>query len=360
MIALITDTHIGARSSSSIFREYMKWWYDNLFFPSLKANKVKTIIHLGDFFDNRNSVNLQDIDFVVNWFAPKLIEEGITMHCILGNHDVAFKNTNRVHSMAMLKAAAPKNVYVVEEPLLEEINGQEYALVPWINSSNYDSTMKFLDDVKNKQDVIVAGHFEFKDFKMYANSSLCDHGLDAALFKDFKQVWSGHFHHKSKISNVMYLGSAFHLNWQDHGDARGFHLFEKDNLTFVENEYSLFVQIAFDEETFKAMSDDEYKENFESRFVRLVVDADYNKVSLLDTMAKIRRASPHDLQVINLQMLKEDNASTAEEVEERTSKSTEEYVELYIDERDEYNDPRVKRIMLDLCNRAKEAAMVGE
>jgi DNA repair exonuclease SbcCD nuclease subunit len=363
MIATITDTHCGARSSSSIFRDYMKWWYETYFFPTLKTKDVETILHLGDFFDNRNSISLSDIDFVVNWFAKKLVEGNHKFIITLGNHDVAFKNTNKIHSLTMLKAAAPDNVIVIDEPVLMTLDGQRYALIPWINSSNYDSTMEFLAGISDKASTIVAGHFEIAGAKMYANSSVCEHGLNAELFNEFKELWSGHFHHKSKMGNIKYLGSPFHLNWQDYDDERGFHLFDSStgNLEYVENETCLFRQVAFDEAIFKAMKDDEYKELFEGMFVRLVIDDEYSKVVLMDTISKINRVKPHDLQVINNHIVKKDDAKDdSADTEDRTSKTTDEYILTYIEEREEYNTDSIKNMMADLYKRAQDQMVEGE
>lgn len=356
-IAIITDTHCGARGSSSIFRAYMQYWYETEFFTGLKEKGVKTILHLGDFFDNRNSISVMDIDWVVNWFAPQLVAGGHEFIVILGNHDVAFKNTNKVHSLSVLKAAAPNNVTVIEEPTYKIIDGQQYALVPWINASNYDGTMTFLAELDDREHVIVAGHFEFEGFKHYANSAPADHGLATDAFKDFEEVWSGHYHHKSKIGNVRYMGSAFHLNWQDYGDARGFHLFNPGDLQFVENELCMFTQVGFDEATFKSMSDDEYKQMFEGRFVRLVIDREYTKVALMDTISKINRSKPHDLQILNTYALTEDAKDTnVEELEERTSKSTLQYIEDYTAN----ESPEVKALMVELYNEAHTLMIKGE
>ena len=43
-IALITDTHFGARNDSLIFSDYMRDFYTNQFFPYLKENNIKTEI----------------------------------------------------------------------------------------------------------------------------------------------------------------------------------------------------------------------------------------------------------------------------------------------------------------------------
>jgi DNA repair exonuclease SbcCD nuclease subunit len=337
----------------------MKAWYDQEFFPTLKKNNVKEVIHGGDFFDSRNAIGLQDIDFVVNWFAKRLIADNIHITVVLGNHDVAFKNTNKIHSLSILKAAAPNNVTVIEDALLKEIDGQEYALVPWINSSNYNDTVQFLNNIKNKQDVIVVGHFEFAGFKHYKNSPLAEHGMDSLILKDFKAVWSGHFHHPSSNRNVQYLGSPFYLNWQDVGDDRGFWLFD-GKLHYQKNEYCLFVKIAYDAKVLKAMTDDEYKDAFKDRFVMLVVDEEYKKSELLDIVSRINKATPHDLQVINNVDLKASTESTEQEAQDKTGKSTLEYIESYIKDSEVQDKSVIVTMLTDAYTRAQDAMAVGE
>jgi DNA repair exonuclease SbcCD nuclease subunit len=361
MIAIITDTHQGARGGSSIFREYFRWWYETQFFDVLQEQGIRTILHLGDFFDNRNAITLQDIDFVSVWFAEQLRTRNMHLIITIGNHDVAYKNTNKIHSLSMLKAAAPNNVTVIEEATLMSLEGQQYALVPWINAENYTRTFDMLNGITNKDDVIVAGHFEITGAKHYAKSAPAEHGLDPAVFSSFKELWSGHFHHKSKMANIRYMGSAFHLNWQDHNDARGFHTFDAatGSLVFVENEYSLFVEVAFDATTFKAMTDEQCAKLYESRFVRLFVDGDYDKAILLDTIAKINRIKPHDLQVINNAMLKKSDV-VEDAVVVDVTKSTQEYIMCYMEERPDYNLTVVKDKMMDLFGKAQQAMVKGE
>ena len=47
-IALITDTHFGARNDNVNFNEYFYQFYEGVFFPYLQQKNIKTCIHLGD------------------------------------------------------------------------------------------------------------------------------------------------------------------------------------------------------------------------------------------------------------------------------------------------------------------------
>ena len=55
-IALITDTHYGARGDSIAFDNYFRKFYENIFWPELDKREIKSIFHLGDCFDRRKYI----------------------------------------------------------------------------------------------------------------------------------------------------------------------------------------------------------------------------------------------------------------------------------------------------------------
>ena len=62
-IAIITDTHYGARKGSKHLHEYFEKFYNDIFFPELEKNNVDTIIHMGDIFDSRKAIDLQSLEW---------------------------------------------------------------------------------------------------------------------------------------------------------------------------------------------------------------------------------------------------------------------------------------------------------
>ena len=62
-IAIITDTHYGARKGSKHLHEYFEKFYDDIFFPSLEEYGIDTIIHMGDIFDSRKSIDYQSLEW---------------------------------------------------------------------------------------------------------------------------------------------------------------------------------------------------------------------------------------------------------------------------------------------------------
>ena len=56
-IAIITDTHFGARNDSVVFNNYFYKFWEETFFPYLKNNNINEVIHLGDVMDRRKFVS---------------------------------------------------------------------------------------------------------------------------------------------------------------------------------------------------------------------------------------------------------------------------------------------------------------
>ena len=62
-LAIITDTHYGARKGSKHLHDYFELFYKNIFFPSLEAEGIDTIIHMGDVFDSRKSIDYYSLEW---------------------------------------------------------------------------------------------------------------------------------------------------------------------------------------------------------------------------------------------------------------------------------------------------------
>ena len=65
-IALITDTHFGARNDSLIFTDFFRKFYENIFFPTLKERGIKSVIHLGDVGDRRKFINYKTLNSIIH------------------------------------------------------------------------------------------------------------------------------------------------------------------------------------------------------------------------------------------------------------------------------------------------------
>ena len=330
-IMVLGDIHIGARNSSHVFRETFRKYFRDCVFPLVKQRNIKQIIQLGDFFDNRNSVSLHDIDYVLNEFLPQLEDTGAIMYVLAGNHDVAYKNTNKIHSLSILETSP--NVRVIHDHV-EPISTQSktFVLCPWINNENEEQLMEEVKHYATKNHIL-CGHFEFEGMKMNKTSKPCENGLDPTQFKKFYQVISGHFHHPSTYGNVSYMGSVFHLTWQDHDDSKFIYIFDTNTDEFepIENPYSLFKQLDYHDDDLLNISDEDLVEYCEGKFVRVVIDSEYKRVDLKDIVHRIEKIKPLSVDVIDNTILEVD-AAEPDEVELSESKDINDYVDEFLEE----------------------------
>ena len=270
-VAVITDTHFGARGDSVQFDEYFKKFYDNIFFPECQKRGIKVIIHMGDVFDRRKFVNFNILKSCKEYFFSQISKYDMECHMITGNHDTYFKNTNDVNSLDLLLSQYSR-VKTYREPTTVTIRTPEnkeygFIMMPWICADNYDKAMELVNTTAVP---IMFSHLELSGFCMY-KGMMNEHGMDASLFSKFDAVYTGHFHTKSSNGNIHYLGNPYHMTWNDYGDTRGFTVLDLDTLdqTLVVNPYEIFLKFSYDDQ---AMDPDEIDmTQFENKLIKLVI-----------------------------------------------------------------------------------------
>ena len=131
-VAIITDTHYGAKKGSKHLHDYFELFYKNVFFPALKEHGVEAVIHMGDAFDSRKSIDYQSLEWSKRVVFDNLKDYDV--HMIIGNHDTYYKNTNEVNSPELLLQTY-SNIKTYSEPTEVNIGGLDILLLPWINQS---------------------------------------------------------------------------------------------------------------------------------------------------------------------------------------------------------------------------------
>ena len=79
-IALLSDTHWGARGDSQLFLDYFTEFFNDTFFPYLDANNITTVLHAGDLMDRRKFVNFNVLNHVREHFIKPLKDRNIELH----------------------------------------------------------------------------------------------------------------------------------------------------------------------------------------------------------------------------------------------------------------------------------------
>ena len=261
-IALINDTHYGARKGSKLFHDYFELFYKNVFFPTLEQYGITTVIHMGDAFDSRKSIDYQSLEW-----AKRVVFEPLRnydVHMIVGNHDSYYKNTNNTNSPQLLLKDYP-NVKTYSDPTEIKVGNLDILLLPWICMDNQDQSLKLIQKTKAK---VAMGHLELQGFRVN-RSLVMEHGLEADIFKNFKKVFSGHYHTRSNNGTVFYTGNPYEIYWTDVGDTRGFTIFDTETLEHeaINNPYKMFHNIYYEDTNYQTFDTGEY----ENKIVKVVV-----------------------------------------------------------------------------------------
>ena len=234
-IYLLADSHIGLgypNKTEKWFKVHQEYFSDFLI-PLLKS-RVKPgdiIIHLGDLFDNRNviPINLMnyalDIVYEISKIAP--------FHIIIGNHDLYSKSTSEINSVRPFKYI--DNVFIYDNPSKIEFKGINILMVPYI-----ENRKKQISIINNNKDCrYLFCHSDLNGAKLHLTSAghRNPDKIDIESFKDFRKVYSGHYHIVQREQNFTFVGSIFQMDRNDYGDQKGIFIIDTndDSEEFIPN-----------------------------------------------------------------------------------------------------------------------------
>ena len=341
-IAILTDTHFGARKGSKHLHDHFELFYNNVFFPALEEHGVEAVIHMGDAFDSRKSIDYQSLEW-----AKRVVFEPLKnyeVHMIIGNHDCYYKNTNSVNSPSLLLQTY-SNINAYSSPQTIKVGGLDIMMVPWICSENYDET---LNQIKKSKAKIAMGHLELQGFRVNRNLVMEEHGMNANIFDKFTKVFSGHYHTRSDNGKIFYLGNTYEMYWNDVNDPRGFHIFDTETLTHtpINNPYKLFYNIYYDDTPYQMFDATEY----ENKIVKVIVRKKTNPKSFEKFIDKLYTVGIQELKIIENFEIQESEDFEIDEEENTIS-----ILNRYIDEAEvQYDKGIIKGIIQDLYRQACE------
>ena len=319
-LAIISDTHYGARKGSKLFHDYFEKFYDDIFFPTLDKEGIDTVIHMGDAFDSRKGIEFKSLKWSRRVVFDRLKERGITMYLMVGNHDAYYKNTNDINSNDLLLNEY-SNIKVYSSPTEVSVGGLPILFIPWVNEQNEKETNKAIKKSKCR---VAMGHLELNGFTA-TPGHIMEHGHDARAYNKFDKVFSGHYHSRSDNGTVYYLGNPYEMFWNDVNDSRGFHIFDTESLehTPVNNPYRLFYKIFYEDTDYQTFNATEY----ENKIVKVIVKKKTDTKKFEKFVDKLYKVGVADLKIVeNFQLF------DAEDFEAEESEDTMSILNRYIEE----------------------------
>ena len=301
-IALITDTHWGARNDSLTFLDHFHKFYSEIFFPEIEKRGITTIVHLGDIVDRRKYISYQILRRFRQDFVLPILAKNMDFHVLVGNHDVPYKNTNDLNAVrelfAMDGVTDIPNLHLHSEPTEWTFDGLNILMMPWINSGNY---AECLDKIRFTRAEIMMAHLEVRGFEMHRGVVSHD-GFDPKIFERFDRVFSGHFHKRSSAGNITYLGAPYEMTWSDYDDDRGFHIFDTDTrqLEYIKDPFKMFNKVFYDDTKKKKFepSDLDFS-TLTDTYVKVVINGKQNPYHFDQWMDLLYAASPVNVTIVD-------------------------------------------------------------
>lgn len=291
-IPILCDTHFGFKNDSPLFREYFNSFFHNIFFPYIDQHNLKTIVHLGDLMDRRKYANIETLKYVRENFVQPLAQRGVTLHVMLGNHDVYYKNTNNVNSVRELYGD-DSNIKIYQTFEDATIGDMQFGIIPWICADNQDAFMQW---IKSSTSSVALGHLELQGYEVLRGIR-SEEGYSSKLFEKFELVFSGHFHQKNDDGHVYYLGTHYDMTFADVDERKGFHVFDTSDrsLEFVHNPNKLFHKIVYDDtDDIKIPDFAQYK----NCYVKLIVKNKRLPKTFDKYIGMLYDANPHEVNII--------------------------------------------------------------
>ena len=340
-VAIITDTHYGARKGSKYLHDYFELFYKNVFFPALEEHRIDTVIHMGDVFDSRKSIDYQSFEW-----AKRVVFEPLkkyNVHAIIGNHDCYYKNTNDTNSPQLLLQSYP-NVKTYQEITEIQIGNLQVLFIPWINAENFENSV---NTIKLSNSKCAMGHLELNGFRAHRGHTM-EEGMDSTLFEKFDKTFSGHYHTRSDNGKIFYLGNPYEMFWNDVNDSRGFTIFDTETLEHyhINNPYRLFYNIYYEDTPHQTFDFSEY----ESKIVKVIVRKKTKPKLFEKFLDKLYSVGVQDLKIVENFDIQE-----SEDFEVTEEESTMSILNRYIDESEfELDKNIIKGIFQKLYQQACE------
>jgi len=313
-----------------------------VFFPALEEHGIEIVIHMGDAFDNRKSIDFWGLDWTRRVVLDPLSK--YETHMIVGNHDIFLRNSTEINAPELLLKDYP-NIKIYSSPQTVKIGGIDIMMVPWICSENYDETLK---QIKKSKAKVVMGHLELQGFRVNRNLIMEEHGTDPKIFDKFNKVFSGHYHTRSDNGKIFYLGNTYEMYWNDVNDPRGFHIFDTETLehTPINNPYKLFYNIYYEDTPHQMFDATEY----ENKIVKVIVRKKSKPKDFEKFIDKLYMVGIQELKIIENFEIQEN-----EEFEIIEDENTLTILNRYIEESEfEFDKTIIKGIFQDLYQQACE------
>lgn len=274
-VAVFTDCHVTPIKGMELFVDTSLKCINNIL-DYAENNKIKKVWFLGDFFYFKHYIE----SYLIGKIKPTMrrFKDFETMF-IVGNHDLALKDSSMYNLMEIYE----ENITIVKDggTIIEHDNANFY----FVNyNDNSKIAKKEIELVDNGKKHVLLSHMDCNGFYTNANHEVKDSDISVESVEMFDIVFSGHYHRRSKIKNVQYIGNTHHMRRSDAGNPFGFMVLDLHSLNYKFQKYDNYTPPCY----FEYDIGDVLKHKPKNGFVRVNVPEDVVDRISPATMANLR------------------------------------------------------------------------
>ncbi len=195
----------GLTSKLSMYLKFFSWINE-----LIDSEKPDVCIHLGDVFENGNSVDTLSMFTAAEAFHSQDRYLGINHvedYKLVGNHDVYSRDAS-VHTLAILPGTAISSLRT--RTFKDKLT---ILFVPWgTKEGDLDEMLSDLETGALSNTKIIVSHVEIEGADLTPGVAQV-RGVPLDKFK--YPTFSGHYHHPDKKGNVTFVGCPFYLDYRD-------------------------------------------------------------------------------------------------------------------------------------------------
>lgn len=272
-VLLLNDIHV----SKDNIPDFLANWHEAL--NVCTTHGVKEIVFCGDLFQSRSAQTL-DVLLAVHDALLKAEELGIGVVLANGNHDKVNQEGVRGYCHVF-----DQHMNVTLTDIFHTVSREDWLFALHVGAyfpEDGSFTEKFKDWLLSGT---VAGKLNYIYLHEGINGALAhstEQELPAKLFKDFDQVFAGHYHNRCFISpNIRYIGSSRQANFGE-DEEKGYTLLYTDGTSeFIKNQVNMRYQVI-------DVSSDQVNTYLKVRLDAIRADGNYRtKVRLHGTSAEV-------------------------------------------------------------------------
>lgn len=214
-VVAFTDIHFGRRGNdrqaNQDNEDFITW-----FIEQAKEFGARQMVFCGDWHDNRHNLHVSTMNYSLS-NMERLSKAFDKVWFIPGNHDLFYREKREINSVEIGRNLP--NIEIIHEPTTIG----NVTFMPWLVADEWEQ-------IPTTESKYMFGHFELPHFFMNGMTEMPDHGgLNRGHFKHQDYVFSGHFHKRQAIENIIYIGNPFPFSYSDSwDDDRGMMLLEWD------------------------------------------------------------------------------------------------------------------------------------